>query len=168
MESKLNDQFSLLIKNSPQEKHSLYVRNQNTPVINIPSTKTGIWIHWILIHMMEKVHKVNNLSNELCSNICFWRCKPEETRTEHVPFHSFIHLFHIPLICSSVLNFKTNDGKKDHNVNESRCHAPSSEPYRIVQSSISLQFPHCYQDDDLWMYNSLISLVKSPLISSSA
>jgi len=25
------------------------------------------------------------LSQELCSNICFWRCNPEETRTEHVP-----------------------------------------------------------------------------------
>jgi hypothetical protein len=42
MESKLNDKFSLLIKNSPQEMHSLYVKNQNSPVINIPSTQTGI------------------------------------------------------------------------------------------------------------------------------
>jgi len=42
MESKLNDQFSLLIKNSPQEKHSLYIKNQNTPVINTPSTQNGI------------------------------------------------------------------------------------------------------------------------------
>ena len=70
------------------------------------------------------------------------------------------------LKCSSVLNLKTNDRGKNHNVNESRCRAPSSEPYRIVQSSISLQFPHCYQDDDLWMYNSIISPVKSPLFSS--
>ena len=42
MESKLNDQFSLVIKHSPQEKHSLYEKNQNKPVINIPTTQTGI------------------------------------------------------------------------------------------------------------------------------
>jgi hypothetical protein len=41
MESKLNDKFSLLTKNSPQGKHNLYVKNQNTPVINTPSTQNG-------------------------------------------------------------------------------------------------------------------------------